>query len=135
MVLGGMYLLDQYGYRSVESITVFEFFILTLATLRLTRLVVYDRVSAFVRDQFHDTNLIGNMIKPKRGVRRTIADLLSCPWCFGMWSGAVVVFCFFFTPLAYYPVLFFAIAGAATLLQILGNWIGWSAERAKQDAE
>lgn len=135
MITSGIWTLLMYGYRTPESITVFEFVVLVLATLRLTRLVLHDKVSAFVRDQFYDRNMVGHLVKPQKGIRRTLADLLSCPWCFGMWAGAVVVFFFLLSPLSYYVIIFFAIAGAATLIQILGNLIGWHAEKAKQDVE
>ena len=73
--------------------------------------------------------------KPKSGPRRTLADLLSCPWCFGIWAAATVVFFYELTPYAYYPILMLAIAGAGTFLQLAANMVGWKAEQLKHDTE
>lgn len=114
--------------------TLMEFLILSLATLRMTRLFVYDKITAFIREQFYDvveTKTKRYLEKPVRGPRRTLADLFSCVWCFGMWSAATLTFFYYLTPYAYFPILFFAISGAGSLLQLLANMIGWRAEQLK----
>ncbi len=131
-------IIDSEAAISLKDLTFMEFLILSLATLRLTRLFVYDKITAFFREQFWDvveTKTKRTLEKPLRGPRRTMADLLSCPWCCGVWSGAVVVFAYYAIPATWYFILFLAIAGAGTLLQILGNWIGWKAEQGKRDVE
>jgi len=135
IITGGI-ILESEAYRPMTDVTVFEFVILALATFRLTRLFVYDKITAFFREQFYDVVELKTkryLEKPARGPRRTLADLLSCPWCTGVWFAATVVFFYYLTPYAWYPILFLAIAGVATTLQLLANMIGWQAEKLKMD--
>ncbi|PIW96919.1 hypothetical protein COZ82_02380 [Candidatus Kaiserbacteria bacterium CG_4_8_14_3_um_filter_38_9] len=75
------------------------------------------------------------MEKPTTGPRRTIADLLSCPWCFGMWSMAVIIFLYLITPYSYYLVLILALSAVATFLHLFTNLIGWKTEKLKEEVE
>jgi hypothetical protein len=131
--------LQRFGYRSVYSVTTADLLLITLATFRVIRLVVYDKIFAFFREQFFDANPVAGgeivLTKPPYGPRRTLADLVSCPWCFGMWAAAMVTFFYFLTPYTFYLVLFLAISAVATFLQLCANFVGWRAEEAKTRAE
>ena len=134
LIVMGVIILDGEAYRSFEELTPFDVIIMTLATWRLIRLFVYDAITKFFREQFWDAKKTKTgyvLEKPKSGARRTLADLFSCPWCFGAWAGALVVFLYMLTPLAQFPILFLAIAAVATFLQILTNMIGHRAEQLK----
>lgn len=138
IVTTGVIILEGNPESALHDITPFEFAILSLAAFRLTRLVVYDKITAFFREQFYNAKTLKTSVvleKPKSGPRRTLADLLSCPWCFGMWAGATVVFFFELTPYAYYPILMLAISGVGTLLQLLANMVGWKAEESRKKSE
>ena len=122
------------------SIPIFDFFILILASFRLTRLFVYDSIAQFVRDVFIDKSStwdskkeqnIVSRNKPKKGIKRKFYELFACPWCFGVWITFVVVFFYFVTPVAWFILLALAIAGVSTLIQLLANLIGWHAEGKK----
>jgi hypothetical protein len=110
--------------------------VLVLATFRLVRLFVYDHVTQLVRDLFLDITVCenGDLVrnKPATGPRRTLAALLGCPWCFGVWVAFVLTYAYFATPHAWFVLLALAIAGVGTLLQIIANLIGWHAEGAKR---
>ena len=131
--------LERYGYRPLYSLGIADLVLITLASFRVIRLFVYDRITAFFREQFWDANVVdgGEIIltKPLRGPRRALADLISCPWCFGIWAAAMTTFFYFLTPYALYVVILLAISAVATFLQILSNMIGWKAEVLKKDAE
>jgi hypothetical protein len=43
----------------------------------------------------------------------------------------MVSFFYLFSPIFFYPILFLALAGVATLLQVSSNLIGWKAEELK----
>lgn len=136
VVMGGI-ILSTEAYKDVNNLTILDITLMSLATWRVIRLFVYDAVTKFVREQFWDARKTrGGYIleKPKAGPRRTIADLLSCPWCFGVWSGATVVFFYLWTPLAYFPVLLLAVAAIATFLQLLANLVGHQAEKFKNES-
>lgn len=137
LVVMGAIILESEAYMDMRALTIFDFVLLTLASFRLIRLFVYDAITKFFREQFWDAEVLKtkvNLKKPGGGPRRTLADLLSCPWCFGIWAAATVTFFYLLTPYAYFIVLFLAIAGVASLLQIFANYLGWSAEKQKQDA-
>jgi len=140
MLLGGyMYSLEQYAYRPLYSLNVVDVVLIVLATFRVIRLFVYDKITGFFREQFWDANEVGDgeviFTKPLRGPRRAIAELISCPWCFGVWAAALTTFFYLLTPYTFYVVLFLAIAAVATFLQILANVVGWKAEQLKKDVE
>lgn len=131
-------ILDGEAYKTYDMLTLTDFVLITLASFRLTRLVVYDKIMAFFREQFWDVEVLKTKVtltKPKGGPRRTIADLLSCPWCFGVWATAMVAFWYLLTPYAFFPVLLLALSGVATFMQLTANMVGWKAETLKQDVE
>ena len=137
-IILGDALLASYSYRSILYVDLFDITLITLASFRFIRLVIYDKIFAFFRDQFWNASVVDGEVvltKPSGGPRRTLADLLSCPWCFGIWAAATVTFFYFLTPYAFFPILFMAIAGIASLLQLLSNLIGWHAEKAKKSVE
>ncbi len=141
LLAGGAWLLWAAG-RMPVGITFFDAALITLASFRLTRLFVYDKVTGFFRDWFLDigvgTGESGELVlvreRPVRGPRRTLTELVGCPWCLGLWLTTVVVFAFYATPYAWLPILVFALAGVVSLLQLLANFLGWRAESAKQEA-
>jgi hypothetical protein len=137
-VFMGTIILEGEAYRTYDSLRPLDLVLITLASFRLIRLVLHDKITAFFREQFYDA-MPGKggfvLIKPEKGPRRTIADLLSCPWCFGVWAAATVTFFYLLTPYALFPVLLLAIAAVASMLQIIANLIGWKAEQLKQDVE
>lgn len=115
-----------------------DILLLSLATFRLTRLFVYDAIMRFFREMFMDAEMMNGEVvltKPIRGPRRTVADLVTCPWCFGMWAAASVTFFYILTPWAYLPVVVLAIAGIGSFFQVAANAIGWKAEGLKRDVE
>ena len=126
----------KHGAHSVFRLNLFEMFLIALASQRVIRLFVYDAVMTWFRELFYDTKELQSgeveLIKPERGPRRTIVDLLTCPWCFGLWATASVSFIYLMTPYAYYPILLLALSSVASTLQITINWIGHNAEAAKQ---
>jgi len=115
-----------------------DYVLITLASWRVTRLFVYDAITKMIREQFWDVKKVGRgyqLDKPKTGPRRTIADLLSCPWCFGVWATASVTFFYLITPYAVFPVVLLALSAVATFLQITSNLVGHKAEQLKNQNE
>ncbi len=108
------------------SVPPFDALLMTFATFRITRLVVYDRITLWFREFFADR---------KSAFMTVVADLLSCPWCIGIWAALVVVFTYFVFDWAWSVIFFLALAGAGSLLQVLANGIGWRAEQLKKTTE
>lgn len=128
------------GY--LVSVPPFDALLMALAAFRVTRLVVYDKITRWFRELFADVREYDEdgvrwvEVRPwGSGLRHTIYDLLQCPWCIGFWSALIIVFCYFVFPWAWSVIFFLAVAGAGSLLQLWANGIGWRAENLKLDAK
>lgn len=131
---------SRHGYFIPPDVGLGDFLLMALATFRLIRLFSYDKITQFARDLFLDLeyDAAGNVTKrtkAPRGVRRTIMELLDCPWCTGVWLSLFVGFFYLWTPVAFFPVVMLAVAGVATLFQLSANTIGWTAENLKKKTE
>lgn len=111
------------GY--LVSVPPFDAFMMAFAAMRITRLIVYDKIARWFRDLFAYDN----------GFCTTVRDLLMCPWCIGVWSSLVIVFCYFVYPWAWSVIFFLALAGMSSLLQVIANAVGWRAETLKIEAK
>lgn len=128
------------GY--LVSVPWFDALMMALATMRITRLVVYDKIARWFRELFvQRRTYVENGVRMvelsprKSGFMRTVYDLLQCPWCIGVWSSLIVVYCYYIFPWAWSIIFFLAIAGAGSLLQVIANGIGWRAENLKKVTE
>lgn len=121
---GGLWIVQ--GIRGLpQSVPVFDLILMILATFRLTRLVVYDSLFQFFRNWF-----TGSKAESFLG---TLGTLVNCPWCIGLWFALFVVFFYYLTPGAWFFILFLAIAGVASVVQVSANLIGWNAEAKKRE--
>ncbi len=139
---GSMWVIQVVNGTLPTFISLGDFLLIALATFRLVRLFVYDKITKFFRDWF----MVSREVKGERGEimiarslpldgpRRTAADLLACPWCTGVWFAMLISFFYFLTPYSWYVILILAISGVATMVQLFANMIGWRAERLKQKA-
>lgn len=135
LIVMGTIILETEARIVYADLTLLDYTLLALATFRMTRLFVNDSITKWFREQFWDTKETRGkivLVKPESGPRRTIADLLSCPWCFGAWAGATVVFFYLLTSYAEFPVLLLAIAGLGTFFHQIAQLIGHHAENARQ---
>jgi len=111
-------------------ISALEFLFLMLASFRLTRLVVYDTITGFMRKPFHEIveeelpdGSIQRFLKIKgTGMRYWIGELLSCYWCTGIWSSAFLYIGYIVSPYIFEPLtIILAIAGCAAIVE---TWVG-----------
>lgn len=115
------------------NIDIWDFTILALASFRLTRLIVFDKITEFLRNPFFDEveeeNEDGTMevyYLPKgTPIKKIIGELLSCYWCTGVWVSAAVVVGHLLLPVVFVPIiLVLAVAGLAAILEsIVQLWI------------
>lgn len=108
-----------------RSLPSFDILLMILATFRLTRMVVYDSIFEFFRSWFKG--------KEKGTFMGTLHSLINCPWCMGLWFSLFVTFFYFYTPIAWFFILFLAIASVASILQVFSNLLGWNAEYKKRE--
>ncbi len=114
------------GRQFPTAIPLFDFLMLSLATFRIIRLFVYDKVMLFVRDYFASA---------PHGPKKIAGELLNCPWCFGLWASTFVIFFYYVMPMSWFVFLFLAVSGLGSFVQILTNKIGWNAELLKMEAQ
>ncbi|SFB98302.1 Protein of unknown function [Bacillus sp. OV322] len=77
----------------LETIHPAAIILLGLASFRLTRLIVYDKITEFFRRPFfneiekeNEEGVTEIYLLPKdKGIKRWIGELLSCFWCTGIW--------------------------------------------------
>ncbi|MCD5324658.1 MULTISPECIES: DUF1360 domain-containing protein [Pontibacillus] len=106
------------------GLTWIELIILVLASFRITRLLVYDTITEWLRRPFHkeieQVNGEGEteiFIEAKgRGLQKFIGELLSCHWCTGVWVSALVYGTFLYLPVLIPLWIVFAISGGAAIL-------------------
>lgn len=108
--------------------SVFDFVLLFLASFRMTRLIVFDTITAFIRAPFHsvveeqlEDGTTMEYIQVKGvGIRKFMGELLSCYWCTGIWCSALIYGGYTLFPYVARPVIvIFAIAGCAALVEAL----------------
>ena len=141
VLFGALWLMQAMRGGYLTYVPPFDALLMALAAFRITRLVVYDKITRWFRELFaekrefeKDGKQWVEIVPFERGFRHTIYDLLQCPWCIGFWAALVVVVFYFIFVWAWSVILFLAIAGAGSLIQILANQIGWRAETYKLEA-
>jgi hypothetical protein len=78
------------GHRLPERIDGRDLVLAGVATHKLSRLIAKDRITAFARAPFTEFQQPGGPAEVEErargeGLRRTIGELLVCPYCLGMW--------------------------------------------------
>ena len=107
-----------------HSVSMWDALLMLLATFRLTRLVVYDAITKWFRRFFDDAE--------EYTLMGSVKTLVNCPWCVGLWFSVIVAAAYFAAPFAWFFIFVLALGGAATLVQLLANLTGWSAEYKKR---
>jgi len=78
------------GRELPERIEVRDLVLAGVATHKLSRLISKDKITAFARAPFTEYQQPGGPAEVEErprgeGLRRTIGELLVCPYCLGMW--------------------------------------------------
>ena len=107
---------------------IFWFVLLALAVFRISRLIVHDKITSFIRRPFHEmveeVNENGEVeeyivIKGK-GLQSFIGELLSCHWCVGVWVSILLFMIVVYFPFIGKPLLLiFGAAGLAGLIETI----------------
>ena len=105
----------------VKNITVWNWVIIVLATFRLTRMILYDRIFKFLRD----------IIKPfsRKGIIVSLRSLFTCPWCAGVWVAMIVFALDQLIPYGELLVYLLAIAAVATSIQLITGLLSLEIEK------
>ncbi len=116
------------GDTSLEliSLSVFEFVLLSIATFRLTHLLVFDEIAEFMRRPFQNVteevdengDVYQYVSGRGNGIRKFIGDMLSCYWCSGIWASLILFVGITYLGSVTLPVVcVLAIAGVAAIIE------------------
>jgi hypothetical protein len=104
----------------IKQIRIWEVFVLALATYRLTRILVFDKIFKFFRDFIRANSQLQAIY--------VVKEILGCPWCAGVWVALFNVVIYFLVPYGNLFVYLLAIAGIASFFVIFVNYFGLSVE-------
>lgn len=107
----------------MKDITWMTYLMLILASYRFTHLIVFDKITEFIRKPFLRRQVLVDQ-DGKSTVKKTPTSmfgyLLNCYWCAGVWSAIFIGLSYWFVPNIAMPMIFvFSIAGAAAILETL----------------
>lgn len=96
------------------------YFMMILASYRFTHLIVFDKITEFIRKPFmkKETVTTNGHTEVKKVPRSKFGYLLNCYWCAGVWSAIFIALGYLFIPMVAKPLIFiFSIAGAQAMLE------------------
>ncbi|MEH7307935.1 DUF1360 domain-containing protein [Neobacillus drentensis] len=108
------------------KITLLNLLLLTLASFRLTRLLVFDKITEFIRvpffneikEEMEDGEIEVYYLPKEKGVKKFFGELLSCYWCTGIWASTGIVSLSLLYPDFSFPIiLILGVAGFASILE------------------
>ncbi|MCC2928974.1 DUF1360 domain-containing protein [Bacillus mojavensis] len=105
----------------MEHLSWLTFFMLILASYRLTHLIVFDKITEFIRKPFMKkkrTVDANGHVNEKNVPASNIGYMLNCYWCAGVWCAILIGLGYLFLPDIAVPVIFIlSIAGAQAILE------------------
>jgi hypothetical protein len=139
LILLGVFLeiMHLTGRSFSDSVPPFDFLLLSLATFRVTEAITCDRITRFLRDPFILRRKVRRpdgeseeKVEPAgKGLRRTVGELLICPWCTGIWVGAFLVYLYLLFPsVARVVLLAFGAAGAGIIFELFAKLLDQKSE-------
>ena len=108
------YLIEKRGIDITQT-SVKDLIIIMLASYRLTRIVVFEKIFKFFRDFVKS--------QEKFALLTTLRFIITCPWCMGVWMSLIVVLLFFVVPYGKIIVYIMAISGVASFIVMLANYM------------
>lgn len=114
------YILKDGGYN-IREISTRDLIILILASFRLTRIVVFEKIFKFPRDFIKNNN--------KYYFFSTLQFIVTCPWCAGVWTVLIMIVFFYLIPFGDLLAYALAMAGVASFIVQATNYIGLHLEK------
>lgn len=114
------YFLNRNGV-DMEELTFKQALVIILASYRMTRILVFERIFKYFRDVLkrrEDLYAIG-----------TIHAMVTCPWCAGVWVTLIIIVLYFLVPFGVLLVYVLALAGLASMIILVSNLLHMYTER------
>jgi uncharacterized membrane protein len=114
------YFLKRKGI-DIRDLTMKESLLVILATYRMTRILVFEKILKHFRDA----------LKKRQNlyVIGTIHSMVTCPWCAGVWVTLVIIVFYFLVPYGALLVYVLALAGLASMVILISNLLHMYTER------
>lgn len=106
------YLLKINGLEITE-VSIRDLILITLATYRLVRIIVFEKIFKFFRDFVKS--------RPSYFVLNTMKFIITCPWCMGVWAVLFTIVFYYFVPYGVLFVYILAISGVASIFVMIAN--------------
>jgi hypothetical protein len=105
----------------IEDITLKQALVIILASYRMTRVLVFEKIFKYLRD----------VLKKRENlyVIGTLSSIITCPWCSGVWVTLIVVIFYYLVPYGILLDYLLAVAGVASILILYSNMLQMRAER------
>jgi len=114
------YLLEKKGVI-IEDITLKEAIVIVLASYRMTRILVFEKIFKYFRDALKKREHIY--------VISTLSSIITCPWCAGVWVTMIIIVFYFLVPYGVLLTYVLALAGLASIVILYSNMIHMRTER------
>ncbi len=114
------YFLERKGV-DIRDLTMKEAVLVILATYRMTRILVFEKILKHFRDALkrrQNLYVIG-----------TIHSMVTCPWCAGVWVSLIILVFYFLVPYGALLVYVLALAGLASMVILVSNLLHMYTER------
>jgi len=108
------YLLERKGV-DIKTITLKEATVIILASYRMTRILVFEKIFKYLRDVLRrreDYYMVG-----------TLHSIITCPWCAGVWVTLTIIVFYYLVPFGDLLVYVLALAGVASLVILFSNLV------------
>jgi hypothetical protein len=120
----------------MPELTWMDYIMLILASYRLTHLIVFDKITEFIRNPFMKKKKIvhdNGEEEVKKVPKSMFGYLLNCYWCAGIWSAILIGFSYLLFPSITKVVVFIlSIAGAQAILE---TFVGVGTKKIKYYSE
>ncbi len=118
------YIMKENGHN-IRKISTQDLILVILASYRITRIVVFEKIFKFARDLIKNQN--------RYYFFSTLEFIVTCPWCAGVWVVLITLIFFYLIPFGDLLVYALAIAGVASFIVQTVNLIGLHLEQKQHD--
>ncbi|QII49186.1 DUF1360 domain-containing protein [Bacillus paralicheniformis] len=105
----------------MEHLSWLTFTMLILASYRLTHLIVFDKITEFIRKPFmkkKQTVDEKGHVETKKVPKSNFGYLLNCYWCAGIWCALIIAVGYMIVPKTIFPlILILSVAGGQAILE------------------
>ena len=103
-----------------EDFRIGDIALLSIATYRLTRILVFDKIFKLFRDFLKSRENLSLFF--------VIREIITCPWCAGVWVALIMTALYYLVPFGDIFTILLTIAGIASFVTVSVNFIGLSTE-------